>query len=153
MTMHRVVADSTALHSYLERGYQLSSASLAEHMGKAWELLCKEDRDDLVLLEIDEARHQQLNQPERVYCVHQRAEFVVVGAELLKLDVLERGERNSLCASAQVDDGPRWFVDAELGSDPRQAIALARPSLLQAIAEHRRVADELESFLMGMEAL
>lgn len=153
MTMHKVVVDKTALHSYVEKGYRPSSGSLAEHMGKAWELLALEDRNDLVLLEIGEAEHRQMNTPERVFCVQQGYKLMADRVDLLKLDVLERGERNSLCASAEFDDGPRWFVDAELGEDARQAVVFAAPSLREAIAEHRRIAGELESFLIGMEAL
>lgn len=153
MTMHKVVVDKTALPTFLEKGYTLSNGSVGEQLGSAWSLLSVEERECLVLVEIEQTKHRAMNTPERAFCVHQRCKFMVDGAALLKLDVLERGERNTLCASAEFDDGPRWFVDADLGEDARQAVALARPSLMEAIAEHRRIADELESFLMGMEAL
>ena len=156
-TPHRVVVAKCDLEEYEKKGYRRTEGeSLAEHVGAGWELLPPEERAQLCLVEIDAAKHRAMNTPERAFCVHQRAKFMTDGAELLKLDVLQRpevGERNTLCASADFDDGPRWFVDAELGTDARQAVAIARPSLLEAIAEHRRIADELESFLMGMEAL
>jgi len=152
--MHRVVISKTDLEEYEGKGYRRAEGeSLAAHVGAGWTLLPREDRDALCLVEIDKDKHQAQNSPPRAFVVHQRCQFVVVGAELFKLDVLERGDANTLTASAEFDEGPRWYPSAHLGEDARQAVAIARPAITQAIAEHRRVADELESFLIGMEAL
>lgn len=150
---HKVVVDKSMLDSYLEKGYVHSDTLLSEQLGHAWYALSKDERDALVLLEIDQDEHRAQNAPPRVFVVHQSCQFVVTRAELLKLDVLERSDNNTLCANADFDSGPRWFVTADLGDDARQAVAIARPSILEAIAEHRRIADELTSFLQGMEAL
>lgn len=153
-TPHRVVVAKCDLEEYEKKGYRRTEGeSLAEHVGAGWSLLPPEEQRKLCLVEIDADKHRSQNSPERAFCVEQGLKHMVDRVDLLKLDVLERGERNSLCASAEFDNGPRWFVDAELGEDARQAVAKAAPSIREAVAEHRRIADELESFLMGMEAL
>jgi hypothetical protein len=151
--MHKVVVTKAELRAYLEKGYALSSDPVSELLGSVYSLLSQEEREDCVLVEIAQSKHQAMNAPERAFCVHQRPQWMLCGAELLKLDVLERNPSRTLCASAEDDAGPRWFRSIDLGEDARQAVSLARPFIMEGIAEHRRIADELESFLIGMEAL
>lgn len=152
--MHKVVVDKLSLPAFLEKGYALvTTGTVAEQLGAASELLGEEERKNFVLVEIAQSKHQAMNAPERAFCVHQRPQWMLCGAELLKLDVLERNPSRTLCASVEDDAGPRWFLSSDLGEDARQAVSLARPFIMEGIAEHRRIADELESFLIGMEAL
>jgi hypothetical protein len=151
----RVVISKRELDDYKSRGYsRVQGESLAEHVGAGWELLPKEDQDALVLVEIDAAAHQRRNSAAPAYVVHQRCEFVTTGAELLRLDALAESDgRRTLAAVAGSDEGPRWFLTEDIAPEPRLAVVAARLSITQAIAEHRRIADELESFLQGMECL
>ncbi len=153
-TPHRVVVAKCDLGEYETKGYRrVQGESLAEHVGAGWDLLPREEQDKLCLVEIDAEQHRKQNSPERAFCVHQQTQWMLCGAELLKLDVLERNPMRTLCASAEDDAGPRWFLSSDLGEDARQAVSLARPFIMESIATHRRVADELESFLIGMEIL
>jgi hypothetical protein len=149
------VVNKAALPAYLEKGYALvTSGSVSDQLGDAaYSLLSEEERGHFALVEIDQSKHQAMNAPERAFCVHQRCDWMLADVDLLKLDVLERSERKTLCASAEADTEPRWYSEEDLGENARQAVGNARPAIIAAIATHRRIADELESFLIGMEAL
>lgn len=151
---HHVVISKSDLEEYEGKGYRrVEGESLAEHVGAGWSLLPRDEQQKLCLVGIDKAQHQAQNSPPRAFYVDMHYRHMIGSAELLKLDVLERSDRDTLCASAEVDTGPRWYPSDHLGEEARQAVGIARPFIIDVIAEHRRIADELESFLMGMEAL
>jgi hypothetical protein len=151
--MHKVVVDTVNLASYLEKGYRVSGDSLGEHIGQAWQLLPQEERESLVLVEIEQTEHQRLNSAPPAYVCNVRAQFMASGAELLKLDCIAERDEHRTLASVENSDESRWFLTVDIAETPRAAVAFAKLEIVNAIAEHRRIADELTSFLQGMECL
>lgn len=150
----RVVVDEAALPEYLEKGYRrVEGESLAAALGPAWELLPHEEQAKLVLVEIDAAIHRKLSAPERVYHCRLKAMGVIFDASVQTLDVLEPSALWTLCADAELDLGPGRVLTEELAPSAREAVQLRAPTIRGFIADMRRQADVLETFLAKAETL
>ena len=152
MTMQRVVVDQAALPSYLKKGYALVEGhSAAAELGPAWQLLPKEERDKLVLVEIDAAEHRKHSAPDRLFHCALKAVSVCFEALIRPLDVLEHGSTWTVCAHAVRDEGPLEVLTQELAESPREAVLKRRHFIRSCIEDMRRHADALEAFLVANE--
>jgi hypothetical protein len=149
---YKVVVERSALAEYLAKGYTVAEVSVATHLGKAWILLPPEQRDSLVLVEIDALKHARLSQPETAFVCQLDFDYVCVGARVVKLDVLERSEADRCVYASPVNsEDARTYSIHDVQPTAREAALLCRDRIIQTIAELADYRKRLEHFLVAQD--
>jgi hypothetical protein len=155
VSKHKVVVDRRSRHEYLQKGYQQSNDSLAEHMGVAWNLLPQEDREDLMLMEIDGSEHARQNNPPRRYRAWCHTSYYSSGASVQGLDVLgpaDAYEDVPVVADGDAATTGAFYVKSpNLFETPREAAQSIAEQVRAEIMAHRLAIDVLAAFLKGHE--
>lgn len=149
-TKHHVIVAEQVVQTYLARGYHRSAMTVQEKVGAAaWEFL-DDNRAQLVVLEIDQDQHEQLNQNPRRYRVKVARDFFTTDLKVKQCEVL--GEDNDVVDATFVadtgdDGGPFMVAPSELYLSAQEAGLGSAEYVRNQIALHRAAITNLENFL------
>lgn len=143
---HYTIVPEWGISSYLERGYERSQQSAMERIGAAWNELPPHDRKDLIVLEIDKEKHEQLNACPRRYAVRFSGDYNLAAVSMRTLDLLEDGSLDCYVADVEGDAAVGIAADQVFLTE-QEAFADARERVLSGIAVHKAAIENLEQFL------
>jgi hypothetical protein len=153
---HYVIVQEFQARPYLAKGYERSDQTAEQRLGAAWAELPHDDRRDLVVLEIDAAKAAELNDTHakkyRMYFGRNIRLFDSVS--MASVRVLEEWDDGSRLIAREDCDSPAESCGAhDLYDTPRECVENMRGFLLDKIAQFRRAANTLETFLKHTENL
>jgi hypothetical protein len=148
---HHIVVPVSAAWPYLANGYQRSAESAEARLGSGWQLLPHEDRKDLIVLEIDEARHDLLNRNPRRFGVARINRYVLYDLEPRSYELLEGADEfpgvSVLVSRTDRDDGAVSVPKVHLHLTAEEAWRAALPAAQAALAEYKQAVLNIEAFL------
>lgn len=149
--MVRVIIEDKQRVQYEQRGYRYSSGSAREIIGEqGWAQMPPETREILIVMECHEDARLTMDLLPTAYVLDLCHRTLISMAFATKVDVQERGERDSIVADAA---GSRAVSTTDVKASPREAIQPYRSCILEAIEEHRQAALDLEHLLRRHECL
>ena len=146
--MHYVVVQEADVVPYVAKGFVQSARSAREELGEqVWRQMLPAERDPLVVMEIDAARHRAINENPRRFRVIFRHEYFIGDAVARQCEILEQGDSWSVVADPEHDVPPVDVATSELFETPSEAVLASRGRIAQYIALHRAAIENLEKFL------
>lgn len=143
---HYVIVPDYAATAYTAKGYSRSEQSAEQRLGVAWFELPTHDRKDLIVLEIDKERHEQLNACPTRYAVRESHDYFASEVSMRTLDLLEDGSFDCYVADANGDSAAA-IPASMLFLTKQEAFADARGRVMSAIVLHKVAIENLERFL------
>ncbi len=143
---HYIIVPEWGSTPYLDRGYERSEQTAIGRLGTAWYELPTQDRKDLIVLEIDKEKHEQLNASPRRYAVRFASDYFVDTVSMRTLDLLEDGSLDCYVADAE-GDAAVAISASQLFLTEREAFTDAHDRVRAAIVLHKAAIENLEQFL------
>lgn len=144
---HHVIVPKAAAWPYLANGYQHSQQTAESLLGRNWGLVSAADREDLIVLEIDQDQYEQLNSNPRRYGVRFTCNSYISKIEPCTFDVLAEEHGQAIVADATRDVMPGTVSMSDLYLTAQEAALSARAEVVSQIELHKAAIAELESFL------
>jgi hypothetical protein len=145
---HYIIADPRAADEYVMKGYEFSKGDVRDHLPPNLDV----GAGDLVLLEIDKATHEALQKPPTRYSFGPSHEYLIIGACVSQLDVLQQDDGSPYYYVGKGDGATRVHED-EMFSTPREVAIAYEHTIRKAISTHRQAIVALEDFLKRYECL
>lgn len=144
MDKHKVIIRRQEYEAYITKGYGLSASSVEDLLGPSERLL---QGEDMLVVEIDAAKHQRLNQGERA--------FILWGSydsyEIAEVQVQEKDLEEATVARTDRDTMP-WVVStSDLYESRRECAAGNAQYLRDRVKAFRDAADKVEEFMKRIE--
>jgi hypothetical protein len=153
----QVVVSPNEVESYLARGYVRSDIGAELLLGaNVWGLLSHEEREGLVVVEVDAKQHLQLNDTHLRMCRMYVDDYVTVPGKVCvaSVRVLETlPENGAIVAREDKDAVPEECGRHELFETVRACLDENREFMLLKIRQLRQAADRMETLLKHTERL
>ncbi len=144
---HHVIVPESAIWPYLANGYQRSELTPQSLLAAGWAALAESERNDLVVLEIDQDQHEALNRPDRRYAVSFTCNKYITNIEPRTYEILEEDGALCVVANAELDVLPGAIEKSELHPTALDAARAAAAEVRSQIELHKVAIANLEAFL------